>query len=340
MEIQRESIFLSGVRTFFRTCLGTIGIAIALFALLLIYGMFGSSQVVVDNTRIHIAADAEGNRLPLPNSTPVVLRVNIDGAIGAGKTTAKDIKRQLDDSQGFSLKKERVRAIFLHINSPGGDATQSDDIYRHLMAYKEKYKVPVYAFVDGLCASGAMYSACGADKIFSTPTSIIGSVGVLMGPNFKFYYLMQNYGVHETTLKRGKDKVVLSAYEKWTPDESASIDPLITYLYDRFVSIVAKARPRITQDELKNEYGARVFEAPKAQQLGYIDVADASYEEAMSELTQVAKITGRYQVIYLMPERPLFQEILQKPSSILSHVKTFLGFRETPRAECRYGRTK
>lgn len=320
MEIQRESIFFTGVRAFFRVCLGTFGLAVALFVLLILYGMFAGSQAVVENTRIHIEPDANGNRVSLASTTPVVLRINIDGAIGTHSTNAKNIKRQLDDSQGFSLKKGRVKAIFLHINTPGGDATQSDDIYRYLMAYKEEYKVPVYAFVDGLCASGGMYAACGADKIFSTPTSVIGSVGVLMGPNFNFYDVMEKYGIKEKTITRGKDKVVLSSYQQWKPDETASLDPLITYLYDRFVSIVAKARPQITESELKNEYGARIFDAPKAQSLGYIDVADSSYEQAMSELTKVAKIDGAYQVIHLVPDRPIFQEFIHKPSSILKQL--------------------
>ncbi|MDX8431021.1 MAG: S49 family peptidase [Candidatus Algichlamydia australiensis] len=333
MEIQRESIFMSGLRAFFRVCLGTFGLAIAVFILLILYGMFNSSQAVVENTRVHIAPDAEGNRMALASSVPVVLRVNINGAIGMQSTTAKNIKRQLLDSQGFSVKKGRVKAVFLHINSPGGDATQSDDIYRHIMAYKEQYQVPVYAFVDGLCASGAMYSACGADKIFSTPTSIIGSVGVLMGPNFNFYDLMEKYGVKEKTLTRGKDKVVLSSYEKWSPDETASLDPLITYLYDRFVAIVAKSRPRITESELKNEYGARIYDAPTAQKYGYIDVADSSYEGAMSELTKEAKIEGSYQVIQLVPDRPIFQDFIHTSASLFQQMKSLLQADSTPRAE-------
>ena len=68
--------------------------------------------------------------------------------------------------------------------APGGAADDSVGIYRALCEYKKKYNVPIYAFVDGLCASGGMYIACAADKIYATPSSVIGSVGVIMGPLF------------------------------------------------------------------------------------------------------------------------------------------------------------
>lgn len=64
----------------------------------------------------------------------------------------------------------------VYINTPGGTVVDADGIYRALLEYKTKYDVPIYAYIDGLCASGGMYVALAADKIFASDVSLIGSV--------------------------------------------------------------------------------------------------------------------------------------------------------------------
>ena len=135
------------------------------------------------------------NREFLHSPAPVILKIDIDGVIGIGDLTYKKIQNSLLDSREGLLAPNRVKALLLYIDSPGGSADDADDIYRAILSYKKKYQVPVYAFVDGMCASGGMYIACAADRIFSTPTSVIGSVGVLLGPTFNFSGLMERYGV-------------------------------------------------------------------------------------------------------------------------------------------------
>ncbi|MFI5264393.1 MAG: S49 family peptidase, partial [Candidatus Kapaibacterium sp.] len=87
------------------------------------------------------------------------------------------------ESQEGDFKNNRVKGILLYMDTPGGYSTDSDTIYRLLMEYKKQYKVPIYAYVDGLCASGGMYIAITADKIMASDTSLIGSIGVI-APTF------------------------------------------------------------------------------------------------------------------------------------------------------------
>lgn len=318
MNITRESIFISAFRTFCNSLAGMFGIIAGLIILGILFLFLSKPAMISDKTQMIIAADAEGQRRLLSDSTPVILRINIHGAIGTRDLNAKLLQTQLLDSREGPLKNDRVKAILLHINSPGGTTDDSNNIYMYLMAYKQKYKVPIYAYVNGLCASGAMYIACSADKIFSNPIGIIGSVGVLMGPNFNFSGLMEKYGVSQLTLTEGKDKDMLSPYRPWKPGEDDSLKDILAYDYSRFIDIVVKNRPRMNKNKLINLYGAQVFDPIKAQELGYIDEGNATYPFALTELVKDAKIEGEYQVVELKVPHPILSNLIEGESPIFS----------------------
>ncbi|MDJ0652242.1 MAG: S49 family peptidase [Simkaniaceae bacterium] len=318
MDIKRESIFISALRTLCNTLGGMIGIVIGLIVISIAIATLAKPKMVADKTQLIIAADAEGNRELLPDSAPVVLKMNIHGVIGTRDLNSKTVQSQLLDSRTGALKDERVKAIFLHINSPGGTAFDAHDIYSHLIDYKEKYKVPIYAYVDGICASGGMMVACAAEKVFSSPIGIIGSVGVLMGPNFNFSELMANYGVKQRTLTKGKDKDTLNPYREWKPGEDQSLKDIINHDYKIFVDIVTKARPEMDKNSLIDVYGARVYDPFKAQQYGYIDNGKSSYSHALTELVKAADISGAYQVIELKVLHPVLSDLIERKSPLFT----------------------
>ena len=320
MNVSRESIFVSAVRSFCSSLSAIIGILIGLFIVGFLFLMTTKPDQISDKTTLMIAADANGNRKMLSTSTPAILRINVHGVIGLKDFNAKTVASQLLDSQEGMLKGNRVKGILLHINTPGGAADDSYEIYSMLKEYKEKYKVPIYAYVNGLCASGGMMIACAADKVLSSPIGIIGSVGVIMGPNFNISGLMERYGVSQTTLTRGKDKDMLSPYRPWKPGEDDSLQELITYDYNTFVNIVTSARPRIEKNALINTYGAQVFAPPKAEELGYIDSSNSSYNLALSNLVNQAGIKKDepYQVVELRVVLPMLSSLIEGKSPIFS----------------------
>jgi len=322
MEVKQESIFISAIRSFCKVFAGLIGILVGGIIVAIVVGIMAKPHMVSDKTQLIIAADAEGNRSLLPHSSPVVLRLNIHGEIGTKDLNSKTIQSQLLDSQEGVLKGERVKAILLHINSPGGIAFDSHDIYQSLMDYKEKFHVPIYAYVDGMCASGAMMVACSAEKIFSAPIGMIGSVGVIMGPNFNFSELMEKYGVKQLTITKGKDKDMLSPYREWKPDEDQSLKDIVAYDYKHFVDLVTSARPRIDRNKLINVYGAQVYNPKTAQEYGYVDDGNSSYKKALSELVSEAKIEGDYQVVELKVLHPVLSDLIEgKPPFLSGKVK-------------------
>jgi len=318
MKYVQESIFSGAIRSLCKTFAGTIGILIAILLIGFAIAFFPSPISMPDKSEMSVAPDANGQRTILPESTPVILRINFDGIIGDLTNTTENIETILLDSREGFLKNNRVKAVLLHMNTPGGEATNADGIYRALMRYKEKYQLPIYAYVDGLCASGGMYISAAADKIHASPTSVIGSIGIIVGPTFNFSQAMDKIGIQSLTLSAGKNKDMLNPFRPWKEGEDQSLKDIVSSLYGRFISVMTASRPQLTKERLISDYGAQVYLAAKAQELGYIDNGNSDYDTALSELAQAANISeGQYQVITLSISRSLISELTDGKSSLL-----------------------
>ncbi len=323
MEPAKESIFSSTIRAFCKAFAVIIGISIAFIPVALIFGMLGNEANSSEKTTAQFLPDLNGNSQMLSSSTPAVLQINIHGIIGKDDglgVTADDIRWQLIESRQGVLKNNRVKAVLLHIKTPGGSATDSDTIYHLISDYKKKYKVPVYAFIDGICASGGMYSAAPSDKIYSMPVSIIGSIGVVVGPFFNFQEVMTKIGIKSLTITEGKDKDMLNPFREWKPGEDASLKAVGSFLYKTFVDDFTSARPQVDKTKLMTEYGAQIFDPIKAEQIGYIDVADATYEKTLHDLLLAANIDPKkpYQVIELKLKKKWLQELFRSESPLFT----------------------
>jgi protease-4 len=154
-----------------------------------------------------------------------------------------EMKRALEQA----IKDDAVKAIVLRIDSPGGEVTASDTIYR---AVKEAgARKPVVVYMDTLAASGGYYIACGATKIVAHPLSITGSIGVIM-QGFGYGDLLGKVGVEMRTFKSGPMKDAGSGARPMTPQEREFFQGLVQQNYERFVRIVSEARG-ISIDDLK-----------------------------------------------------------------------------------------
>lgn len=323
MNIMRESIFCSAIRSFFNAFLGMAGVVAGLFLLALLFVFASKPYNIQDQTNMTILPDGNGSSAPLGAHSPVILQIDIKGEIGSDQLTSDQIFTILNSSREGALHSDRVKAIFLNIDSPGGTVMDADDIYRALVAYKEKYHVPIHAYVSGFCASGAFYIACAAEKISTTPTSIVGSVGVITGPQFNFFGLMDQYGVKAKVITQGVNKAPFLPFIKWPEGEEAkkAEEPMLQlteYYYLRFVDIVTRARPEMSKKTLMDEYGATIFVAEKAKEYGYIDEANATRESALQALALAAGIDANtpYQCISLSTIKPLFDNVFQSKLSL------------------------
>lgn len=284
---------------FFAVC----GIGLGLAIVSIFYASFSPANPIEMKTKIKYLPDASGNKELAPIQAPVILQIDITGVIGQpkGGVDARSIENILIESRMETLKNDRVKAILLYVNTPGGTVTDADNIYRMIKAYKERYHIPVFAYIDGLCASGGMYVVCAADQVYASNASMIGSVGVIIGPFFNVVEALTKVGIKSETITAGLDKDMMSPFRPWKSDEDASLKAATDYFYNQFVDLVASSRPRMDKDKLINEYGAKVFDPVQALNFGYIDHNNATRNSALLALMQEANIDPAkpYQVVSL-----------------------------------------
>lgn len=326
----RDSILYSAIRALFVSFCVVIGLCLGfVFISVLIASMTGGST---DHklTTVHteeILPNAKGKRESVSSEAPVILQINIDSVIGMEELDNKTIRQQLVESREGTFKDDRVKAILLYIDTPGGTVTDADGIFRALMEYKQKYNVPIYAYVDGLCASGGVYVALAADKIFASDTSLIGSVGVVVPGFINVTKLLDKIGVETLTLSAGKGKDAMNPLRPWKPGEEDNYKQIVDYYYDHFVNLVTTHRPSITKEKLIQDYGAHVFPAPEALSYGFIDASGVSLTDALKELLEKAGITDdTYQVIRLKREgwwRNIFSSQTELLSGKIQHRISF-----------------
>lgn len=314
-----ESILRSAIRSFIVTlCIG-FGIVVLFIPIFLIIGGVSSLKEEMPKREFKekILPDAEGKRSFLAAKKPRILQVNIHGIIGTEKLNASKIREMLVESREGDLKNNQVKAIFLSINTPGGTVVDANGIYHALKSYKEQYKVPIYAFVDGLCASGGMYVALAADKIYATEASVVGSVGVILSTFPNFADALDKIGIFTETISAGKGKDAMNPFRKWKKGEANNFEMLTDYFYQQFVDLVVANRPRMSKEKLINDYGAHVFPASIAEEHGYIDVSNSSRKNALTDLVKASGIVGKYQVVALEKENWL-ENLFHSESSIFS----------------------
>lgn len=325
MAIESESIFFACLRSFFKTVFVFFGIAVGLLLMVAMISSLSSAKdkEVEQNYKLTIIPNADGTRKVFSAKTPTILQLNVTGVIGLSNLTADAIRMQLQESREGDLKDGLVKGILLNVNTPGGTVVDSDGIYRILKEYKEKYKVPVIAYVDGMCASGGMYVASAADRISASKVSLVGSVGVLLPTFLNFSPLLEKIGVNTMTLTAGKDKDAMNPLRPWKPGEENNIRSIVDYYYQQFVDLVASNRPKLSKEKLIDEYGAKIFPAVEAQAFGYIDDAEANYTETLLSIVKAAGLEGQaYQVVQMENKNwlaELFKEESPLKTGIIKH---------------------
>jgi protease-4 len=164
---------------------------------------------------------------------------------------------------------ERVKALIVRINSPGGTITASDILYHELLAFKARKKVPVIAAIMDVGASGGYYAALAADTIVVNPTTITGSIGVVM-VTVNAQGLLEKIGVAPLAIKSGPMKDAGSPFRSLTDSERAVFQGIIDEMHGRFVGLIARSR-KMPEDRVRGFADGRVYTAEQALKLGLVD---------------------------------------------------------------------
>ncbi|MCH9634798.1 MAG: hypothetical protein S4CHLAM7_15600 [Chlamydiae bacterium] len=297
---------------------------IAVFLVLLLFGLGKQNKALDTATFELIIPDTNGRKYQMTSNKPLILRIDLQGVIGEkGGISLPQVRSILTESRSGPLRGDKIKAILVYMNSPGGGGISSESIYYAIKDYALQYQIPIYTYVEGLCASGGYMIACGTDKIYASSASMIGSIGAYM-MFFNVTGSMEKVGVQNWTLARGTGKTAMSPFQPWNETSDQSYIPLLDASYQQFLSIVTNERPKVTKDQLMNEYGAAVFMADKAEQIGLIDGSGYQLNEATQALAQAANLEeGSYQVISMQPKAHFSDFLKIQNLTTLSPLKLF-----------------
>jgi len=191
-------------------------------------------------------------------------------------------------------KDKQIKAVLFKINSPGGTITASDLLYHEISAYKEKTGNKIVVSMMDLATSGAYYISLPADIIMAHPTTITGSVGViLLQPKVKG--LMDKIGLGVDVQKVGKYKDMGSPFRNTNEDERKLLQKNMNDFGERFIGLVKKHR-QLTLQAIAEISTARIFLADEALHLGLIDKI-GYISDAIKETKKTAKISEDAQVV-------------------------------------------
>lgn len=200
---------------------------------------------------------------------------------------SQQFKRWLDSIDNDN----RVKAIVLAIDSPGGAVTPSDEIRQAVAAFKQKHSVPVVVSMGSVAASGGYYVATTADYIIAQPTTLTGSIGVRMD-RYNVSELAKKWGVAETTITAPEHglKNAGSMFRPEEPQERLYYQGIVNDAYTRFVKLVSDARKKQLKKPVGEICTGQVFTANEALTNGLID--EIGYAPAaFAKATQLANLS-------------------------------------------------
>ena len=188
----------------------------------------------------------------------------------------------------------KIKCVLIKVDSPGGTVTAGDMLYHEIMAYKKKTGVKIVVSMMGTAASGGYYVSLPADTIMAHPTTITGSVGVIiMQPDVSG--LMDKIGVDMRVSKSGDQKDMGSPFRTATPEEEELLQGVTDDLANRFLSLVQKHRG-IDEPVLSEVASAKVYLAEDAQKLGLID-GIGYLDDALEEARKIAGLPENAKVV-------------------------------------------
>ena len=212
--------------------------------------------------------------------------VDINGVILSADTTVDQLRKYDED--------DSIKAIILHINSPGGAAAPSQEIYHEVLRIRNEKKKPIVASVQSVGASGAYYIASGATKIYANQASVVGSIGVIMewtnyGDLLKWAKLKPEV-IHAGALKDAGDPS-----HEMAPEERAYFQSLVNNMYGQFIADVAAGR-HLSPDQVKTLATGQVWTGEQALPLHLID-APGGFRTALLETAKSVGISGEPSVV-------------------------------------------
>ncbi len=212
------------------------------------------------------------SRKPEVSSKPAIALIHAEGVIVdgeggdglfSGAVGSEDIRK------AFRLagRDEKVEAVVLRIDSPGGSALASEAMWQAARRFAEKK--PLIVSIGSMAASGGYYLASAGDRIYADPTAIVGSIGVV-GGKFVFQNLMQKIGVNSESFTRGRNAGLFSSNQPFDEQQRRMVTGWMRQTYEQFTQRVMSTREHKIKD-IDQVARGRIFLAQQAKGLGMVD---------------------------------------------------------------------
>src|SRR5580658_3313018 len=225
--------------------------------------------------------------------------VDLEGVILSPKDVVEQLRKFADDSS--------VKAIILHVNSPGGGAAASEEIYREVLRIRDEKKKRIVASIETVGASGAYYVSSASDKIFADNASIVGSIGVI-AEWYNYEELMKWAKLQQITLKAGEFKDTGSPTRPMTPEERAYLQSLIDNMHVQFIHSVAVGR-KMKDDQVRALANGKVWTGEEALPLKLVDQI-GDFRAAIEDTAKSVGIKGEPTLVHPEKDRKSVLDLL------------------------------
>ncbi len=207
--------------------------------------------------------------------------VDLDGVILSPKQIVPQLKKFADD--------DSVKAIIIHVNSPGGGVAASEEIYREVRRIRDEKKKRIVASIETVGASGAYYVASATNKIYADKGSIVGSIGVI-AQWVNYAELLRWAKLKDITLKAGEFKDTGNPAREMTPAERAYLQSMIDGMHTQFIQAVADGR-HAKEEDIRAIADGKVWTGEQAFSMKLVDQV-ADFETAVQDTAKAVGISG------------------------------------------------
>jgi protease-4 len=225
--------------------------------------------------------------------------VDLEGVIMDPKDVVDQLRKYNDDSS--------IKAIILHVNSPGGGAAASEEIYREVLRIRDKKKKPIVAAIETVGASGAYYVSSATNKIFADDASVVGSIGVI-AEWYNYEELLKWAKLKAITMKAGEFKDTGSPTRDMTPAERAYMQGMIDDMHAQFIHNVAVGR-HMKDDDVRAIANGKVWTGEQAVPLKLVDQI-GDFRAAVADTAKSVGIKGEPTLVRPEKERKSLLDLL------------------------------
>lgn len=218
--------------------------------------------------------------------------VDLDGVIFSPKIIVPQLKKFAED--------DSVKAIIIHVNSPGGGVAASEEIYREVKRIRDEKKKRIVASIETVGASGAYYVASATNKIYADKGSIVGSIGVI-AEWVNYGDLLRWAKLNPITMKAGEFKDTGSPTREMTPAERAYMQGLIDDMHTQFIQAVADGR-HAKEDDIRAIANGKVWTGEQALAMKMVDQL-SDFEGAVRDTARSVNISGEPNLIWPPKEK-------------------------------------